>query len=137
MSEPDFDELFEFTWNGSKSIRANIDKDQARALFKMCSTFSLRDEQGVIICSWYLKVGQKIIKAIKKGGQNIFNDEKFTQALIKSFGNHIHFMNVTVREDGIRMIREGLRRLIKNENPASVSWINPRGRIKCLQQFQS
>lgn len=102
-------------------------------LFKICDSFSLKDEEGLIACCWYLKTKGKIIHILKKKGPMIFNDGKFVRKMMTGFGEHIHMMNLTVREDGVRMIREGLRRLIRATSPSSVSWFNPKGKMTCLQ----
>ena len=69
---------------------------------------------------------------------NIINERKLTEnrdiarEFLKEEGNNIHFVFVVA--DSAKTILSGLRFIIKEKNPDTVSWYNPEGKLTFIQR---
>ena len=88
-------------------------------------------EDGKILGSaLYLRLNDEDIKNIIYGEISIGNPE-IAQDLLSRKGDNIHFIYVFA--DGEKTILKGLKKVIKKENPRSVSWYKPNMELRFIK----
>ena len=95
-------------------ILSFIDRHQDRIV-------SIYKKDKIVGFSIYLKLTDETLYKVFCRDFEFKNFEAVDSAL-KENGRNIHFIRLV--SDGIGIIREGLRNIIKNENPETISWFN-------------
>ena len=95
-------------------ILSFIDRHQDRIV-------SIYKKDKIVGFSIYLKLTDETLYKVFCRDFEFKNFEAVDSAL-KENGRNIHFIMLV--SDGIGIIRKGLRNIIKNENPETISWFN-------------
>lgn len=94
--------------------------------WQILSSFERNSDKLIIIKDRIFRGGAIYLKLSDNMIRNIFTGEKTIEDmddLIKDNGDNIHF--IFVKADSLRIILKGLRTVIKNENPKTISWFKP------------
>lgn len=114
-------ELTDFIWDNYRVVQAQLKKEQIEALLRQYSdrviiVRELGDIKGI---GFYLRLTDETFKQIREG---VFDTTKIENAKIclDENGNNIFFAFVVA--DSFKTVMKGLRQVIENEKPKTVSW---------------
>ena len=84
-------------------------------------TIVIEDKENIKLVALYLKLSDETVKDVHAGLLDLTMSKNIIECS-KMNGNNIHF--VLCASKGMRYIREGIREVIKRENPATISWFS-------------
>ena len=118
------EEIIDFIWGRYIYFYNRVTKEQVRNLLENYSNqiVVVRDNDGIKGVSFYLKLTDETFEGIKNKILDITNIDMINKCLQEK-GNNIHF--ILLIADGVKTIINGLREIIKRENPKSISWFSP------------
>ena len=116
-------EVANYVWNDFPKVRlipfwqvlGIIDRNQEKVVV-------IKDSSGIKGAAMFLTLTDESLTRILLKEINVF-DEIDMQNLFKEDGDNIHF--IFVLAENMKTVLKGLKKVIQDKNPYSVSWFNP------------
>jgi hypothetical protein len=127
--------LANYVWRNYPEIRNKVnfwqilsllDRNQDKIIF-------IKDGDGYAGCAFYLRLSDENLLGIIRGDVDL-KEPRHLEYLLKDNGENIHFIYCVA--GGMRAILKGLKKMIKHENPLSVSWFKPDMKDIHMVQFK-
>ncbi len=117
-------ELVDFIWDNYPVLKDHLRKEQVGWLLKQHSdrVIIVRDLGTIKGIGFYLRLTDKTYEDLKDRKISLRSGETLKSCLVEN-GNNIHFGFAVA--DGFKTIMKGLRQVIENEKPQTISWSSP------------
>lgn len=117
-------EAIDFVWENYSYISNNFKKEQVEEFFLLYQDNIVKVyESGMISgVGFYLKLSDGVFEDVKNRVLDLTASEVARDAL-KEQGRNIHF--IMAIGEGLRSIRQAIRKVVEKENPKTISWFSP------------
>ncbi len=117
-------ELVDFIWDNYPVLKNHLKKEQVEWLLTQCSdrVIIVRDLGTIKGIGFFLRLTDETYRDLKDRKISLRIGETLKMCLVEN-GSNIHFGFAIA--DGFKTIMKGLRQVIENEKPQTISWYSP------------
>ena len=115
-------EIGNFVYYNDPSLQKRMPRWKILSLFDQYpnNIMTIKGENGFDGAAFYLRLTDQTLHKILLGDFD-FQDEKNIYNALKENGQNIHFLKLVGGK--VKIIRDGMKEVIKKENPLTISWV--------------
>jgi hypothetical protein len=117
-------DVAKFVYKSYETLHGSITYSQVLSLLDKFedNVIVVRENDEIVGVAIYLMTDDISIRRVKSYVYRLNNPEHILE-IMKRKGDNLHFIGVVAKD--VRIILKGLKRVIKKENPKTISWFKP------------